>query len=179
MLKLAKKLGVGVLCLSALAAPSQYHVRGSEPLADCAVAQFPDYRPCDPYSSYVAAEVQVQRTLRGPSFVVREKHLKPGDWRTVETFVNSSAKIIFLGPAGCRVKLVSFPGTKGNQRQVLDGVNPKIVKVSGLRGLFGRVQVRIPDAMTEGVTVRYVVWPGELILGPVDIQKVLDLIRSR
>ncbi|MCI0462407.1 MAG: hypothetical protein L0Z62_36105 [Gemmataceae bacterium] len=107
--------------------------------------------------------------------VVREKSLKKGDWRTVETFVNSSATLIFLGPADCQVKLVSFPGTRGNQRQTLDGVNPKIVKVGGVRGLFGRVQVRVP----ENMTVRYVVWPGGLILGSEHIQKALELLRGR
>jgi hypothetical protein len=105
--------------------------------------------------------------------VVREKTIKKGAWRTVETFVNSSATIFFLSPANCQVKLVSFPGTKGNQRQTLDGVKIKTVKVGGVRGLFGRVQVRA----SETTTVRYVVWPGDLILGPVDTLKVLELLR--
>jgi hypothetical protein len=105
--------------------------------------------------------------------VVRQKYLRKGYWRTVETFVNSSATLVFLGPACCQVKLVSFPGTGGNQRQALDGVNLKTVKVGGARGLFGRVQVRVP----ADTTARYVVWPGDLVLSFQDLQKALELLR--
>jgi hypothetical protein len=125
-------------------------------------------------SSVAAFLVGLAPALASAQPVVIEKYLRKGDWRTVETFINSSATVVFIGPANCQVKLVSFPGHPGSQRQTLDGMTARSVKVGGLGGLFGRVQVRVPEDMA----VRYVVWPGGTILSSDDIRQALDLLRG-
>ena len=92
--------------------------------------------------------------------VVRTKTVTKGDWRTLETFFNTTATGVFRTPAGASIKLRFGVGFLGfdRQKQTLDGVNDKRLEVtSGLSKLRARMQMRV----SQDAVVTYTIFlPG-------------------
>ena len=91
---------------------------------------------------------------------VREKHVRAGDWRTLETFWNVTSTAWFQGPAGAEVKIRYSGWLVGvdRQRQRLDGVAVKRLVISRWSLVTARLQMRT----SQDATVVYVVEPGNV-----------------
>ena len=91
--------------------------------------------------------------------VQRERSIKGGGWRTLESFWNTSATGRFFGPAGCRIRVLYGYGwfSYSRQNQTLDGINFKDLRVGGASIAYARMQAR-PAA---DITIRYtIILPG-------------------
>jgi hypothetical protein len=74
----------------------------------------------------------------------RVRYVQAGDWRTLETFWNVSATGYFYFPAGAQIKVRYGIGWFGYdaQKQTLDGLSTKILRVSGASILRARMQMK-------------------------------------
>lgn len=90
----------------------------------------------------------------------RAASIKAGDWRTVESFWNSTATAFFRAPAGVRIRVLYgySPFSKERQNQTLDGNNYRKLTVGGWSFLYARIQLHAPQDMT----VEYDVYPGTI-----------------
>lgn len=91
---------------------------------------------------------------------IREKTVKSGDWRTLESFWNVTTTAFFEAPAGAEIKIrygASFFAVD-RQRQKLDGMTTKRLAVSRWSAVAARIQIRTKE---DGV-VRYAVEPGNV-----------------
>ncbi|MFP5417145.1 MAG: hypothetical protein ACLGHZ_09810 [Actinomycetes bacterium] len=91
---------------------------------------------------------------------VREKFVRAGDWRTLETFWNVTTTAWFQRPAGAEVKIRYSGGWVGvdRQRQRLDGVTVKRLAISRWSLFTARLQIRTQ----QDTAVIYVVEPGNV-----------------
>lgn len=90
---------------------------------------------------------------------VRNKAVKAGDWRTLETFWNVTTTAFFQDPPGAEVKIRYSGGWIGvdRQRQKLDGTIRRLV-IGKWSAFSARLQVRVK----EDTNVLYVVEPGNV-----------------
>jgi hypothetical protein len=89
---------------------------------------------------------------------IREKSVKGGDWRTLESFWNVTTTAFFEAPAGAEIKIRysgSFLGVD-RQRQKLDGTTTKRLEVGRWSAFAARIQIRTK----QDAVVRYAVEPG-------------------
>ena len=88
--------------------------------------------------------------------VFREKFVRAGDWRTLETFFNASGTAFFLHPRGAQIKVRYGVGFLGfdRQKQTLDGINEKSLSVGGA-GTYAQARMQIQ--VSSDTWVRYVV----------------------
>jgi hypothetical protein len=86
--------------------------------------------------------------------VVREKCVSSGDWRTLETFWNTTATGWFQSPAGAEIRVKYGVGwlSVSRQRQTLDGYALKSLQVGAWSKIGARMQIRVPQ--TTCVTYR-------------------------
>lgn len=99
--------------------------------------------------------------------MLKTKLIKAGDWRTVESFWNASAKAFFREPAGARIR-VRYGGwwsSWNRQTQVLDGVNYKVLSVGRGSLIYARMQVSVP----QDTNVTYDVYGGGVAQGSPEI----------
>lgn len=96
--------------------------------------------------------------IRRQQPIVKSKRIKKGGWRTLESFWNSQADIVFRKPAGAKVKVRYGVGSlaKDRQKQTLPGNKPLLVEVGKYSVLRARVQIYV-EADTD---VTYSVYPG-------------------
>ncbi len=91
---------------------------------------------------------------------VREKFVRAGDWRTLETFWNVTTTAWFQMPAGAEVK-IRYSGWwfgADRQRQRLDGTTVKRLLISRWSVFTARLQIRVQ----ADTAVIYVVEPGNV-----------------
>jgi hypothetical protein len=91
---------------------------------------------------------------------LREKLVRAGDWRTLETFWNVTTTAFFRDPAGAEVK-VRYSGWffgADRQRKTLDGTQIKRVVISRWSVFTARLQIRV----NRDTTVVYDVEPGNV-----------------
>ncbi len=92
--------------------------------------------------------------------IERVKHVKKGGWRTLETFWNAKADIVFVRPAGATVKIRYGSSKKyfgkDRQKQVLKGNQAVVVKV----GSYSAVRARVQIYVKVDTDVTYFVYPG-------------------
>lgn len=78
--------------------------------------------------------------------VVRQKLVRAGDWRTLESFWNTSAEGFFVAPAGAEIKVRygdGWPVGKDSQKQRLDGMSQKKLEVGKASLVYARMQMRV------------------------------------
>ncbi|NLP85175.1 hypothetical protein HF576_15105 [Microbacterium sp. CFH 90308] len=91
---------------------------------------------------------------------VREKFVRAGDWRTLETFWNVSTTAWLQMPAGAEVK-IRYSGWwfgADRQRTRLDGTTVKRLVISRWSVFTARLQMKVP----ADTAVIYVVEPGNV-----------------
>lgn len=91
---------------------------------------------------------------------VREKFVRAGDWRTLETFWNATTTAWFHKPEGAEVK-IRYSGWwfgADRQRQRLDGTAVKRLVVSRWSVFTARLQIKVQS----DIVVLYVVEPGDV-----------------
>src|SRR5215208_4439828 len=101
---------------------------------------------------------------------VREKFVRSGDWRTLETFWNVTTTAWFQKPAGAEVK-IRYSGWwfgADRQRQRLDGSTVKRLVISRWSVFTARLQIRV----TNDTAVIYVVEAGDVANLPPTFQQV-------
>jgi hypothetical protein len=104
---------------------------------------------------------QLANPLGGPLGVctLREKLVKAGDWRTLETYWNATGHAFFQSPKGAEIKVRYGAGSifgKDRQKQKLDGENTKKLEVGAFSVLYARMQMKVPQT----TTVRYFACSG-------------------
>jgi hypothetical protein len=82
----------------------------------------------------------------GAEVVHRESYVKAGDWRTVASLWNASARGVFRAPAGAEIRVRYGSGwfARNRQRQTLDGTTDKYLNVGGGSIFYARMQVKVP-----------------------------------
>ena len=78
---------------------------------------------------------------------VREKFVRSGDWRTLETFWNVTTTAWFQKPAGAEVK-IRYSGWwfgADRQRQRIDGSTVKRLVISRWSVFTARLQIRVTN----------------------------------
>ena len=100
--------------------------------------------------------------------VARSKFVRAGDWRTLETFWNTTTTAFFRAPAGAEIKVRYGDGSflgRDSQKQRLDGQSIKRLGVSGASVVVARIQMRT----NADVQVTYAVEPGDVAVKPPEI----------
>ncbi|MBK7873569.1 MAG: hypothetical protein IPJ74_24340 [Saprospiraceae bacterium] len=90
--------------------------------------------------------------------VQRTKIVKAGDWRTLESGWNTTFTCRFVSPAGAQIKIRYGGGWifgKDSQKQTLDGVRTKDLKVGKASLVYARVQMKVQQ--DSEVTYLYIV----------------------
>ena len=87
----------------------------------------------------------------------RTKSVKAGKWRTLETFWNITTSVFFRGPSGARIR-IRYAASIDRQKQTLDGINIKRLKVGKWSFFVARVQIHVQ----KDTQVSYDVWPGDV-----------------
>ncbi len=90
--------------------------------------------------------------------IVRDKFVKAGDWRTLESGWNSAFSCLFQAPAGAQIKIRyggGWPLGRDSQKQTLDGTNNKSVSVGRASLVYARVQMKVK----KDTQVRYTYIP--------------------
>jgi hypothetical protein len=88
------------------------------------------------------------------------KHVKKGGRRTLESFWNAKADIVFVRPAGATVK-IRYGSTKkylgkDRQKQRLQGNQAVVLKV----GSYSAVRARVQIYVERDTDVTYYLYPG-------------------
>ncbi len=90
--------------------------------------------------------------------VQRTKIVKAGSWRTLESGWNTTFICRFVGPAGAQIKIRYGGGWifgKDSQKQTLDGINAKDLKVGKGSLVYARAQMKVQR--DSEVTYLYIV----------------------
>lgn len=90
--------------------------------------------------------------------VIRTKHIKSGDWRTVESFFNAAGTAFFRAPSGAQIKVRYGVGFLGfdRQKQTLNGTGFKKLSVG-----FGSIaSARMQVSVSQTTEVTYDVYGG-------------------
>ncbi len=91
--------------------------------------------------------------------VQKTKRIKRGGWRTVESGWNSKFSMTFFMPKGAQIKVRyggGWPTGWDSQKQTLDGVNIKLLKITASSIIYARVQVYVQ----QDTDVAYTYYPG-------------------
>jgi hypothetical protein len=99
---------------------------------------------------------------------IRQKSVRAGDWRTLETFWNVTTTGFFQAPAGAQIKIRyggGWPFGSDSQRQTLDGSSIKRLVVGKASLVVARMQIRT----SSDTTVVYAVEPGNVANLPPEI----------
>ena len=94
--------------------------------------------------------------------MLRTKHVKKGDWRTLESFWNAKGTAFFRAPAGAQIKVrygVGWFG-KDRQKQTLNGTEYKRLSVGSWSVTRARMQIKVK----ESTNVTYDIIPGGIAL---------------
>lgn len=78
--------------------------------------------------------------------IERDKFVRAGDWRTLESGWNATFSCLFRDPAGAQVKVRygdGWPFGRDSQQQTLDGTNNKSVNVGRASLIYARVQMKV------------------------------------
>lgn len=97
-------------------------------------------------SQQAAADTRVSRTQEADACVAKTKYVQAGDWRTLETYWNTTATTaFFLHPAGAEIKVRYGVGWFGfdRQNQTLDGINNKTLSVGRASVVRARMQMKV------------------------------------
>ena len=79
----------------------------------------------------------------------RFKHVKRGDWRTLEVFWNvPPTTCFFKKPSGAEIKLQYGVGIFGkeSQKQKLDGINIKKIEIGRVSVVLARLQIKVKES---------------------------------
>ena len=78
-----------------------------------------------------------------------------GDWRTLETFWNTSATGYFYFPAGAQIKVRYGVGWLGydSDKQTLDGLSTKVLRVGGASVVRARMQMKFGRSLYVNYTI--------------------------
>jgi hypothetical protein len=87
--------------------------------------------------------------------VDRIGYVQAGDWRTLETFWNTSATGYFYFPAGAQIKVRYGVGWFGydSDKQTLDGRSTKVLRVGGASVLRARMQMKFGRSLYVNYTI--------------------------
>lgn len=87
--------------------------------------------------------------------VDRVGYVQAGDWRTLETFWNTSATGYFYFPAGAQIKVRYGVGWFGydSDKQTLDGLSTKVLRVGGASVLRARIQMKFGRSLYVNYTI--------------------------
>jgi hypothetical protein len=87
--------------------------------------------------------------------VDRIGYVQAGDWRTLETFWNTSATGYFYFPAGAQIKVRYGVGWFGydSDKQTLDGLSTKVLRVGGASALRARMQMKFGRSLYVNYTI--------------------------
>jgi hypothetical protein len=87
--------------------------------------------------------------------VDRIRYVQAGDWRTLETFWNTSATGYFYFPAGAQIKVRYGVGWFGydSDKQTLDGLSTKVLRVGGASVLRARMQMKFGRSLYVNYTI--------------------------
>ena len=93
--------------------------------------------------------------------IERRKLVRAGDWRTLESFWNTTADGLFISPAGAQIKIRyggGWPVGRDAQKQTLDGTATKKLSVGRASLVYARMQMKV----ARDVEVTYIL----LLPGP-------------
>jgi hypothetical protein len=78
--------------------------------------------------------------------ILRQKHVKAGDWRTLESYWNTTGHGYFREPAGAEIKVLYGASwlSKDRQKQRLDGINVKKLEIGAWSVSYARIQIKVP-----------------------------------
>jgi len=99
--------------------------------------------------------------------MLRTKHIRSGEWRTVESFFNASGTAFFRAPAGAKIKVRYGVGFLGfdRQKQTLNGSEFKKLSVG-----FGSVaSARMQVSVSRNTDVTYDVYGGGVAVSTPEI----------
>jgi hypothetical protein len=87
----------------------------------------------------------------------RQKYVKSGDWRTLESYWNATGHAWFSAPVGAEIKVLYGVGwfSKDRQKQKLDGTN-KSLAIGAWSVTYARMQMKVPTSRN----VTYLVCSG-------------------
>ena len=87
--------------------------------------------------------------------VDRIRYVQAGDWRTLETFWNTSATGYFYFPAGAQIKVRYGIGWFGydSDKQTLDGLSTKVLRVGGASVVRARMQMKFGRSLYVNYTI--------------------------
>ena len=91
--------------------------------------------------------------------VTKTKRIQRGGWRTIESGWNAQFWVSFFRPQGAQIKVRyggGWPFGWDSQKQTLDGVRIKYVKVTGSSIVYARVQVYV----NQDTDITYTYYPG-------------------
>lgn len=89
----------------------------------------------------------------------KTKFVKRGAWRTLESGWNAQFWVSFFSPKGAQIKVRyggGWPFGWDSQKQTLDGIQIKWVKVTRSSLVYARVQIYVQ----RDVDISYVYYPG-------------------
>jgi hypothetical protein len=77
--------------------------------------------------------------------VARQKHVKAGAWRTLESYWNATGHGFFREPAGSEIKVVYGASwlSKDRQKQRLDGITVKKLEIGAWSVAYARIQIKV------------------------------------
>ena len=80
--------------------------------------------------------------------MTKTRYVEVGAWRTLERFWGSSGRAVFVRPARAEVK-VRYGSWLGQdrQRQTLDGLQPRELKVGFESIAYARMQIIVPRSI--------------------------------
>lgn len=90
--------------------------------------------------------------------MIKTKHIKSGDWRTIESFWNTKATAFFKAPSGAKVKIRYGIGFLGydSQKKTLDGATYKELTVGSVSVAYARIQVKV----SQTTDIVYAIYGG-------------------
>ena len=104
---------------------------------------------------------QALEALEAPDVcILRQKHVKAGDWRTLESYWNATGHGYFREPAGAEIKVLYGASwlSKDRQKQRLDGINIKKLEIGAWSVSYARIQIKVP----QDTDVNYLACSGGL-----------------
>lgn len=90
--------------------------------------------------------------------ILRQKRVKAGDWRTLESYWNATGHGYFREPAGSEIKVVYGASwlSKDRQKQRLDGLNIKKLEIGTWSVAYARIQIKV----SQDTDVNYLACSG-------------------
>jgi hypothetical protein len=89
---------------------------------------------------------QALEALEAPDIcILRQKHVKAGAWRTLESYWNATGHGYFREPAGAEIKVLYGASwlSKDRQKQRLDGINIKKLEIGAWSVSYARIQIKV------------------------------------